>query len=236
MVFQSIILSIFASFGFVRYFQRRKQGNISLYYALINISFLFSTTTVNIGVVDALSNGIKTDIYNWGLLGMNIGIILASLFLYLFYAEMRDRPKNYRYITLLVGIGIIIFELLPQNQWFSDEPGFKLKYISYMFQTLYCSLIYITAARGFNYLRIKVPDESTAFTNIMVAFILLVLFFFLMLTRAFLPADNILLPIVQIGSWLIQILSIILLFMGFIVPSLKKHAPQNQKNRKIGGE
>ncbi len=226
MVFQSIILSIFASFGFVRFFQRRKQGYISLYYALINIAFLFSTTTINIGVVDALVNNTKTDVYYWSLLGMNIGIILASFFLYMFYSEMRDRPKKYRYLTAIVAFAIILFQLLPQNQWFSEEPGFKLKYISYLFQTLYCALIYITAARGFNYLRIKVTAQSQDFRNIMIAFILLVAFFFLMLMRAFLPAENPILPTIQIGSWIIQVLSIVLLFLGFIVPSLRKHAPK----------
>jgi hypothetical protein len=155
-------------------------------------------------------------------LGMNIGIILVSLFLYLFYGELKNIKQSQKTVAVVAGIGIIIFQLLPANDWFNPNPeGFSLKYISYLFQTLYCVSIYVANAKGFKYLAGRVPEQSKNFQYIMYGNILLAVFFVFMFLRAFITT-GIMLPIIQIGSWFIQISAIILFFMGFILPGLKK--------------
>jgi hypothetical protein len=57
----------------------------------------------------------------------------------------------------------------------------------------------------------------------MLANILLSVFFLLMLTRAFIT-EGVMLLVVQLGSWGLQIAALVLLFWGFIRPSMIKGA------------
>jgi hypothetical protein len=224
----SLLLTIFTTIGFTRFMARKSK--VSLYYALSNFTFLLSTTITNIGMIDAITEGYKTDLYHWGLLGMNIGIILASFFLYMFYAEMTNTKNIKRNFVLISTIFIIIFESLPQNNWFVDNTsGFQLKYISYLFQTLYCVAIYFTGARGFRYLASRVEEQKSDILKIMWGNIILACFFVLMLLRSMIT-EGFFLYFIQIGSWILQFTALILFFMGYIIPGFRN---QEQKPNKL---
>ena len=222
LVFLSILLVIFSTFGITRFFERREAGKIPFYYAFSNLSFLISATCINMGLLDAIEVGTKTHIYYWGLIGMNIGIILASMFLYQFFSELNDIPKEKRIICVIFAFLIICFQLLPQNNWFVEfSQGFQLKYISYLLQTIYCVSIYLSSAIGLKLLASHVEEQRTSFICIMTGNILLCIFFLLMMMRAFIK-DGPMLLVIQLSSWILQIIALILLFWGFIRPSIKK--------------
>lgn len=227
MIFQTVMYCLFASFGFIRYFNRKKTGKVSFYYALVNLSFLFATTSVNAGLTDLLEKGTRTTVYEMSLIGMNVWIVIASLFLYYFYSEMSGIPQKPRIYAVVFAIIICIVQVLAYDVYFGIT--LKLKYIGYTLQTIYCASIYITAARGFNFLRKNIPEQSTAFSNIMLSFILNVVYFFMMLTRAFIPSGTTAVAVIQIGSWVIQLASVFLLFFGFMYPILTKNKKEEVK-------
>jgi hypothetical protein len=227
MVYQTIMFAIFASFGFLRYSKRKGAGKVSLYYALVNLLYLIATTTSNIGILDVLEYGVKTDLYEMSLVGMNVGIIITSMFLYFFYYEMGNPPKRNRILALVFAIIISGIQVLA---YFYGKT-YGLKYIGYTTQTVYCAAIYLAAAKGFNFLRKNIPEQSKDFGNIMLSYIFNVIYFVSMLTRAFIPADSIAIPVIQIGSWIIQITSVLLLFFGFMYPTIRKSKQPKEEGK-----
>ena len=63
----------------------------------------------------------------------------------------------------------------------------------------------------------------------MLSFILNVVYFFMMLTRAFIPSGTTAVAVIQIGSWVIQLASVFLLFFGFMYPILTKNKAKEVK-------
>lgn len=220
LVLLTILLGFFAAIPLVRYLER--QNKVALYYGFSNLAFLVTSTISNIGITDVLETGEKTMLYYASLLGMNVGIIMASLFLYQFYAKLSGVDKKARVVSIAGAAGIIAFQLLPFNGWFTpDAGGFQLKYISYLLQTIYCCVIYVILARGFLRLSKRVDEDRKYFRAISAGNVLLSLFFVMMLSRAF-TGDSPILPIIQIGSWGLMTLAISLLFYGFVIPTFKQ--------------
>ena len=139
MIFQTVMYCLFASFGFIRYFNRKKTGKVSFYYDLVNLSFLFATTSVNAGLTDLLEKGTRTTVYEMSLIGMNVWIVIASLFLYYFYSEMSGIPQKPRIYAVVFAIIICIVQVLAYDVYF----GITLKLNTRYTLKHYCALDYI---------------------------------------------------------------------------------------------
>ncbi|MHA1734670.1 MAG: hypothetical protein ACTSU5_22260 [Promethearchaeota archaeon] len=228
LVFLTILFVMFATVSLVKYLERKSR--VALLFALSNLTFVFLTTMTNIGLVDLITAGEKTTIYGLSLIGMSVGIILASMFLYLFYCELSDVPPMKRKMAVLTAAGLIVLILLPFNGWFDfDATGFQLKYVSLTFQTIYCVAIYLTLARGFLHLARRVKgQERKYFLYITLGNVFLSLFFVLMVSRAFVSQPGPLL-LVQIGSWTLMALGTSFFFYGYMVPMLTKRAAAEGK-------
>jgi len=220
-IFSSLAI-IFSSVALVRMIERKTIA--IFYYAISNLTYLLTITISNIGLIDMIQTEEKSQLYLISLLGMNIGIIITSMFLYLFYGEIiqSENKKKKKIWVIIIGLLIIGIELLPFNNWFDPNPeGFQLKYISYLIQTLYCVGIYVISAIGFFKNAKLIQERRKNFLFIAWGDIFFALFFLFMLSRAFLGS----LPIFtyfQISSWIILTAGLIFLFIGFIMPTFKQ--------------
>ena len=218
----SILATSFSSVALVRMFERKKIA--ILYYALSNLTFLFTMSISNIGLIDLIQTGEKTQLYLTSLLGMNIGIIITSMFLFLFYEEIihSQNKKKKRNWVIIICLLIIGFQLLPFNNWFDPHSeGFQIKYISYLFQTIYCVGIYLISAIGFFKNAKQIQERRKNFLFIAWGDIFFAIFFVLMLSRAFLSGLPIF-PYFQISSWIILTTGLIFLFIGYILPTFEQ--------------
>jgi hypothetical protein len=57
---------------------------------------------------------------------MNILVVSNAIFFFLFESEMFVFETSKKKKVVGVGIAIIIFHLLPQNEWNAETSGFKL--------------------------------------------------------------------------------------------------------------
>ncbi|GAB4329914.1 MAG: hypothetical protein Kow0069_37520 [Promethearchaeota archaeon] len=217
----SLILIAFAAVAFARFVENRSM--VALFFALSFASLLAAATASNVGVISVAEAGRKTAYYYAGIVGMNLGIVATSCFLYLFYSEVAELSRERRTWVVGLALAIILFELLPANQWSSEEPGFKLKYVSYLVQTIYCCAAYLGAGFGFVHLAGKAPEKKLELRMAAAGNFLLVVFFLMMLSRAF-AGDSGFLRTLQVGSWVVMMLAVAALFVGFVLPTIESHA------------
>ncbi len=218
LIFNTIMIGVFSALSLIKYLERRTC--VALFFTLSNLTWVAIITTSNIGVTDLIAHTEKTNVYGYSLIGMSVGIILVSLFLYQFYAEVSGQSKQNRVLSTIAAFAIIGIILLPINGWLDfTATGFQFKYISYLFQTVYCVGIFLILARGFNRLAKRLEDKTQAryFRFIVSGNLLLASFFVFMMIRAFVTSSSALL-FVQISSWTLIALGISCLFYGYIVP------------------
>jgi hypothetical protein len=144
-----VIYVIFSAVPLSRYMQKKEK--VTLYYAMTNIIFTSLFVVLDIGIMDALEDNSKTDTYYFSILYMNIGIIAVSIFYFLFLAEISNINNKRRIIVMVAGIAVILFQLLIWPQWFPDvaPQGMQLTYVTQIFQTIFCVLIYESDAHLF---------------------------------------------------------------------------------------
>jgi hypothetical protein len=214
------VLIFFTIVTMHKFLQRKKK--MALYFALSNLCLTLSILFVYLGTIDAIEYGEITDMNRFGVFMMNIFITASALFLFLFSDEIFPSAKKNIYIIL--GFGTMIFMLLPQNQWMSTEPGFKLKFISFLLMFLYSIFVYLRFMQFFK-LANQIPDMKKSFNFIGLGAVFMILMMTFSLIRSM--SDSF---VLWLFSMLCLIISIIFTYFGFIHTALK--GDDSKKNKK----
>lgn len=216
------IYVIFSALSLSKYMNNK--STLTLYFGFTNIIFSILFVVMDIGIIDSLNYGFKTDVYYFSILFMNIGIIIASILFYQFYGEIISLSRKNKIFMTIFGISIIIFQLTLWNLWFPTEPieGMQLTHVSQMIQTLFCIYVYLSMAREFLKLSKRAQDRTKELNALGIASLLMLIFFTLMLIRVALMRFELIVLIVQISSWIVLVISTSCFFYGLIVPNLKK--------------
>lgn len=213
------VFIFFSAIPLSKYLQTKSK--VALYFAITNLIFTVLFVVMELGILDAMDAGVKTYLYYFSLLFMNIGIIAASIFYYLFYALIVESPKKERRLIIIEGISVIVFQLVIWPNWFGPSAGgMQPKYIAWLLQTIFCVYIYIRMAREFLKLANKVKERERELRAMGIGSVLIFVFFVFMLLRVLVMGTDILNLIVQILSWVIFLSSTISFFYGFILPNL----------------
>lgn len=223
-IFFPIMMCIFIFFSTIpltKYLQTKSK--VALYFAITNLIFTSLFVVMELGILDALDLGVKTDLYYFSVLYMNVGIIAASIFYYLFYALIVESPKKESTIIIIGGIAVIIFQLAIWPDWFGPASGgMQPKYIAWLLQTIFCVYVYIRMALQFLRLSKKVKERERELKAMGIGSVLIFIFFVFMLLRVIVMDMEIMNLIVQIVTWVIFLSSTISFFYGFILPNITR--------------
>jgi hypothetical protein len=221
--FLIITFIIFGSFGLHKY--RARPSKIPLYFSLSNFSYVAALLSILIGIIDTINAGQKTTPYFLSLMFMNIFIVLSAIFFFLFESEMFVFESSKKKKVLGIGAGIIIFHLLPQNEWNAETQGFKLMYISFLLLMIFTIYVYYSGMKEFDQLRKISKEREKEIRSIRNGAFYMLLFFTLMFVRTLI--DNI---VLQIASFGILLIAMSLFFIGFGVYSdIVKNIRDQQK-------
>ena len=121
---------------------------------------------------------------------------------------LKNHPKNIR-----PNIGIIIFMLLPQNDWFEMTEDMTFKIISYILLTIYDIIVFANFLAFFRLAR-RVKEMKKVFTSIALGAVCRIIYVISKLITAFYAPLYFL-----VGSTLILVLSMVLIYIGFIQPA-----------------
>ncbi len=207
-----ITFLLFAIFGIHKY--RVRPSKIPLYFSLSNFAYVFALLAILSGIIDTIDAGRKTTPYFISLMFMNIFVILNAIFFFLFESEMFVYEKEKKKTVVGIGAGIILFHLLPQNEWNAETQGFRLMYISFLLLMIFTIYVYYSGMKEFEKLRKASKERAKEIRAIRDGAFHMLIFFVLMFVRTLI--DNI---VFQIASFMILLLAMSLFFVGFGVYS-----------------
>lgn len=138
-ILESFLLIFFISTIITLSKNKRK---VTLYLALNYLSFIVAIFLFGMSHLDAISQGFTTDFYYQGSMLANIFVMLGIISNIAFHSQFSEASKTKNILKYLFGFLVIGWILLPFNYVVEISSGFQLKYVTYIFMSLYGIIIY----------------------------------------------------------------------------------------------
>lgn len=215
-IFMAILFAFMGVISLGRYFQRK--AKIALFLSLNYFTYVIGLIFLEIGYRDVIDNGTRTPLY-FLLVAYFLAFVMAgSIFLFLFFTEISKFKQQTKSALIISGISIIIWIFLPWNNWsVTGLSGFQFRYITYMLILIYFLIVYVGSAHVFMQMVRRVPENRSSFVAIITGNLIFSLYF-IFITIYGITQNGILMII----GMILILISEILFFIGFILPTLKK--------------
>jgi len=142
-----LIFLFFMISTFITFFKKKKRLN--LYLGFHYLSFILAWLFSAIVSYTAIQSESIPDFYDSVTMFANIFVIIGIISLIFFYREFVEVKLNRKIAEIVIGLLIIVWIILPFNYIVGSSSGFQLKYLTYIFVSLYGILIYIGMAISF---------------------------------------------------------------------------------------
>lgn len=207
----------FAIITLVKYFQRKSK--VALYLSLNYFIYITGLVFLQFGYHDAIEQADKTVLYFEMTAAFLVCVEVGSVMLLLFYTELTKMPKKRLMIMIVIGIGLIIWTILPMNYWTASSlgEGFQFRYVTYTFMVIYMGLIYFDMAKTFFMMARRIDENKFSFNSIAIGGMLFILYFIMITLYGMLQ-----IPQIMFFGMVLILTGQTLFFIGFIIPIIKK--------------
>ena len=208
---QLLVLLLFMLSTLVNYVRQKKV--VSLYLSLNYLSYIITLSMFLWGHLHSILNGATTDLYFQTSMLANAFIVTGMITIILFHGEFKEVSKTGKVITIILGILLIGWILLPFNYDISATGGFHMKYVTYSFMTLYGGAIYLLLAIsffGFSRTTLEIKKELISLgLGSMLFFIYFVLMTVYGISQEF---------IILLTNYIVLFVSFLCFFIGIYLP------------------
>ncbi|MFX1386971.1 MAG: hypothetical protein ACFE9M_07130 [Promethearchaeota archaeon] len=144
---QLLILLLYMLSTLINYIRNKRVA--ALYLSLNYLAYIITLSLFLFGHLHSVFNGTTTDLYFQTSMLANVFIVAGMITIILFHGEFKEVSKKGKVVTIILGLVLIIWILLPFNYIVSATGGFQIKYITYTLMTLYGGVIYLLLTISF---------------------------------------------------------------------------------------
>lgn len=210
-----VIILVFFLSTFLKYFEYKSK--VSLYLALNYLGWLGALGFFFIGHLSVFFTGEYAFYYVMTNIG-NISVVIATIFIVFFHWEFIKMHRGFMYAVVAAGVALVIWMVLPFN--FVSDPtatGFQIKYLTYVFMTIYCDAIFLSMAFLFLKTTRKDVQKKKELTFVGLGAMSFVIYFFIITIYGITQFTMIL-----VISMFILITGLFFFFIGIYLPNLRK--------------
>jgi len=142
-----LILIVFFASTLITFFKQKKR--VTLYLTLNYLTFIIAMVFFDTAHFSAVLNGMTTDFYFHSSMFANIFVMLGIITNILFHSKFGQVNSTTKVLKVIFGFLITGWLFLPFNYDVGATSGFQLKYLTYLFMSVYGIIIYIGITTSF---------------------------------------------------------------------------------------
>ena len=208
---QLVILILYMLSTLINYFRNKRRA--ALYLSLNYLSYIITLSLFLFGHLHSVFSGGTTDLYFQTSMLANVFIVAGMITIIFFLGEFKEVSKIRKIVTIILGIFLIGWILLPFNYEISTTPGFQMKYITYAFMTLFGGTIYLLLTISFFGFSRKTTERKKELIALGLGSLLFFVYFVVMtiygITQEF---------IILLVNYIVLFVSFLCFFIGIYLP------------------